>query len=104
MRPDRFPKVNDVMLAEALRQILPLAEGASREVFEKWADRAVQRADITLKMWVKQKRGRDKLLDGELPPPAKFLNAPENPDRPDPGQTIPAECRLPKRPKPTSPP
>jgi hypothetical protein len=25
MRPCRFPKVNDVMLAEALRQLLPVA-------------------------------------------------------------------------------
>jgi hypothetical protein len=31
MRPDRFPKVNDVMLAEALRQIFPLAEQKARE-------------------------------------------------------------------------
>ena len=85
------------MLAEALRQILPLAEQASREVFEKWADRAVQRASIALTMWTKQERERAKRLDGELPPPAKFLNAPENPDRPDLGQTIPVECRRAKR-------
>jgi hypothetical protein len=32
MRPDSFPKVNDVMLAEAIRQLLPLAERSAKEI------------------------------------------------------------------------
>jgi hypothetical protein len=98
MRPDRFPKVNDVMLAEALRQLLPLAEKAAKEINERWAVGALQRADITLAMWVRQGRGRAKQLDGSLPPHAAgFWNVVDNPEHPDPGQSVPVECQRPKR-------
>jgi hypothetical protein len=90
MRPDRFPEVNDVMLAEAIRQLLPLAERASREINERWADRAVQRAEMALTMWVRQERGRAKLLDGALPPHARFLTRQRIPNIPTPDKP----CRL----------
>jgi hypothetical protein len=101
MRPDRFPKVNDVMLAEAMRQILPLAKEAAGLFNERWAVSSVQRADLMLNMWVRQGRGRKKRLDGPLPEPAKgFWNVTDNPDHRDPGQSVPSECVRPSRKKP----
>jgi hypothetical protein len=98
MRPDRFPIVNDVMLAEAIRQILPLAKEAAGLFNERWAVSSVQRADILLNMWVRQGRGRKKQLGGPLPEPAKgFWNVTDNPDHPDPGQSVPPECQSPSR-------
>ena len=98
MRPDRFPIVNDVMLAEAVRQILPLAKEAAGLFNENWAVSSVQRADILLNMWVRQGRGRRKRLDGPIPEPAMgFSNVTDNPDHPDPGQSVPPECQRPSR-------
>ena len=94
MRPDRFPKVNDVMLAEALRQLIPVAESGVRVLKTTRAVRCFRRAELALEMWTRQERGRAKKLDGPLPPRPRpfegdFLDDPANPD---PGQTIPAEC------------
>jgi hypothetical protein len=72
-------KINDVMPAEAMRQILPLAERAAREVSERWAVSANFRAKFVLEVWTRQERGRAKT------------------EHPDPGQSVPEECRRPKR-------
>jgi hypothetical protein len=86
------------MLAEAIRQLLPVADHAAHEINESWAVGAVQRADMVLAMWTRQRRGRSSRLDGRLPDPAKgFFDVVDNPNRPDPGQTIPPECKRPSR-------
>ena len=43
---------------EALRQLLPLAESAAKEINERWAVGAVQRADMALGKW-SNKRGNE---------------------------------------------
>jgi hypothetical protein len=96
MRPDRFPKVNDVMLAEALRQVFQLAEHRAREINETWATNPIWRAHLILDMWARQERGRKQKLGGPIPPyPDHFPTVRDNPDRPDPGIAIPDECQRP---------
>jgi hypothetical protein len=101
MRPDRFPKVNDVVLAEALRQLLPVAQEGVRALRTMNAYMPLTRAHLMLEMWVRQERGRAKKLGGELPSQrglgVKDLS--EDPNNPDPGQIIPEECERPKRPR-----
>jgi hypothetical protein len=58
LRPDRFPKVNDVMPAEALRQLLPVAEFGVRALKAKHAVAPFRRAEVALGMWTRQERGR----------------------------------------------
>jgi hypothetical protein len=97
MRPGRFPKVNDVILAEALRQLIPVAESGVRASMTHNAVMAFRRAEMMLDMWTRQERGRIKKLGGPLPPIVR-LEGPFNEDRnnPDPGQMIPEECERPK--------
>jgi hypothetical protein len=64
MRPGRFPKVNDVILAEALRQLIPVAESG---VSTHNSLMAFRRAQTVLDMWVRQERGRVEKLGGPLP-------------------------------------
>jgi hypothetical protein len=97
-RPGRFPKVNDVMLAEALRQLIPVAEFGVRTLKTNNAVMPFRRAEIVLDMWVRQERGRVKTLGGSLPPTPRFeYQFFEDPNNPDPGQIVPAECQRPKR-------
>jgi hypothetical protein len=97
MRPGRFPKVNDVILAEALRQLIPVAESGVRASMTHNAAMAFRRAEMLLDMWARQERGRIKKLGGPLPPIVRLENvSPEDPNNPDPGQTIPADCERPK--------
>lgn len=104
-RPDRFPKVNDVMLAEALRQLLPVAEIGVRSERTNGNVGPFRRAELMLRMWTRQERGRAKKLGGPIPPSNEmnfnFTDDPANPDR---GQTVPAECERPKRSKRKAPP
>lgn len=91
MRHDKFPKVNDVMLAEALRQIIPAAgDGVIAKKSGSYIQ-AFRRAELVLAMWVKQERGREKQLGGPLPSSPKF-SLKFIQDGRDAGQTIPAEC------------
>lgn len=93
MRPSRFPKVNDVMLAEALRQLLPVADSGVRAVKTERAYKPYRRAEIVLEMWTRQERGRLKKLDGPLPVRNGFgFSLAPDPAHADTGQTIPAEC------------
>lgn len=100
-RPDRFPKVNDVMLAEALRQLIPVAETAVRSERTNGNVGPFRRAEIILSMWTRQERGRAKKLGGPLPPTAAFpdFTFTDDPANPDQGQTVPADCERPKRAK-----
>ena len=102
MRPDRFPVVNDVMLAEALRQLIPVAEFGVRALKTVNAVRPYRRAGDVLEMWARQERGRRKKLGGPLPalPSFPYSHFFEDPAHPDPGQIVPAECERPKRPRP----
>jgi hypothetical protein len=107
MRPARFPKVNDVILAEALRQLIPVAESSVRASKTHNAVMAFRRAEMMLDMWTRQERGRIKKLGGPLPPIVR-LEGPfdEDSNNPDPGQIIPADCERPKpirRKKPAAP-
>ena len=72
MRPSRFPLVTDAVLAEALRQLLPIAAETSVPSWTAW--RAHSRALTILEMWCRQDRKRFKLLEGPLPPPCGFIN------------------------------
>jgi hypothetical protein len=97
MRPDRFPKVNDVMLAEALRQVLATPQGSGRVM-------PMIRAHTVLEMWLRQLRGRAQLLDGPLPPKIELpRGAAEADESDDPGQTIPVEAVRPNRPRRSTP-
>lgn len=101
MKPSTFPKVNDIMLAEALRQLIPVAEAGVRATKGQGV-RPYRRAEEVLDMWVRQERGRKKKVDGPLPKvpvfdPAELVCA--GPDEADPGQSVPVECRRPKRPR-----
>lgn len=104
MSPDRFAIVNDVMLAEALRQLLPVAEAGVRALKTHRAAGPFRRAEIVLDLWVRQEPGRRKKLDGPLPQVPRFHDllppstAYEEKDD-DPGQTIPPECKRPPRPR-----
>ena len=98
MRPDRFPKVNDVMLAEAMRQLIPVAEFGVRALKTVRSVRPFRRAETMLNMWSRQERGRLKKLGGPLPPVPRFdYDFFEDPAHPDPGQIVPAECERPKK-------
>lgn len=97
MRPGRFPKVNDVMLAEALRQMIPVAEFGVRALKTANAVGPYRRAETLLDMWVRQERGRLKKLGGELPQVVRFnCRFFEDNKNPDPGQIVPADCERPK--------
>jgi hypothetical protein len=97
MRPSRFPRVNDVMLAEAMRQILPLAATGMTVTAVFHHRSQVMRAEVVLDMRTRQERGRIKSLGGPLPkleyPPFNEVAS----DIPDPGQIIPVECQRPSR-------
>jgi hypothetical protein len=87
------PKINETMLAEALRQLVPLAETAARAVGRSWATRPVQRAVAVLNLWIEQDTTRIKQLDGPVPDQITFAGVVDELARPDPGQTIPPDCR-----------
>lgn len=93
MGPDRFPKVNDVMLAEAMRQLLPIAEFGLRAVKTSDLVPPFRRAETILTMWTAQRRGRLKQLDGPMPESPKF---PSDyfieVDVQDCGQIVPRQC------------
>jgi hypothetical protein len=98
-RPDRFAKVNDVMLAEALRQLLPVAETGVRKLKTANAVAPFRRAEVVLQMWARQERGRLKKLDGPLPTsPELNFKFREDRKNPDPGQKIPPECSRRRKP------
>lgn len=100
MRPDRFPIVNDVVLAEALRQLIPVAEFGVRALKTENAVGPYGRATMMLEMWARQERGRIKKLGGPVPRGSGFhFKFFEDPNNPDPGQIIPEECERPKRPR-----
>lgn len=87
-RPDRFYQVNDAILAEALRQLLPIAAKALSAENRKSVALPIVRAKTALEMWVRQGRGRKALLQGEIfqelpPSDLPFI------DDHDPGQIIP---------------
>jgi hypothetical protein len=67
MRPGRFAKVNDVMLAEALRQLLPIASYGMAATSVINHQLVVMRAEMVLDYWTRQERGRIKQLGGALP-------------------------------------
>jgi hypothetical protein len=97
MRPGRFPKVNDVILAEALRQLIPVAEAGVRVSMTYNAAMAFRRAEMMLDMWTRQERGRIKRLGGPLPGTVRLEGVlGEDPNNPDPGQMIPEECERPQ--------
>ena len=99
MRPDRFPKVNDVMLAEALRQLIPVGEFGVRALKTDNAMGPYRRAQVVLEMWTRQERGRDKKLGGPLPVSPRFeYRFFEDPVKPEPGQIVPPECERPRKP------
>ncbi len=98
MRPDQFPRVNDVMLAEAMRQLLPVAELGLHAVQTSDLIGPFRRAETVLFMWTRQQRGRERKLDGPLPPspnfpPDYFIEV----DAPETTQSIPPECKRQKR-------
>lgn len=98
MRPGRFWKVNDVMLAEALRQLIPVAEFGVRALKTDKAVMPFRRAEMILDMWARQDRQRKKQLGGPLPSVARFHCAFfEDVKNPDTGQVVPAECERPKK-------
>jgi hypothetical protein len=98
MRPDKFPKVNDVMLAEALRQLIPVAEFGVRSLKTDNAVMPFRRAEMILDMWARQDRQRKKQLGGPLPPMTRFsFTFFQDAKNPDPGQTVPSECERPRR-------
>jgi hypothetical protein len=99
MRPSRFPKVNDVMLAEALRQLLPVASHGMASTSVTNHRRVVMRAENVLDYWTRQERGRIKQLGGPLPKIEYPAYTPVATDVDDPGQVIPVECQRPPRPK-----
>jgi hypothetical protein len=47
-------RINDAMLADAIRLLLPLAERAAREINEKWAIDPVQHGELLLELWTRQ--------------------------------------------------
>jgi hypothetical protein len=99
MRPDRFPKVNDVMLAEALRRLLPVAEIAVRSEKTEEIIFPFRGAEIMLRMWIRQERGRLKKLDGPVPASPVLEGPFEDSATPYKGQSIPPECERPKKPR-----
>jgi hypothetical protein len=60
VKPVILPRINDAMLAEAIRSLLPLAERAALEINETWAINPVQRGELLLEMWTRQARGKGK--------------------------------------------
>lgn len=58
MQPDRSPKVNDLVLAEAPRRGILLAVPTEREINENWA--VIHMQVSHLHMWARQERGRKK--------------------------------------------
>jgi len=87
------PKVNETMLAEALRQLIRIAETAARTMGRSWATGPVQRAVTVLKLWIEQGSTRALQLDGPVPDQVTFSGVVDELARPDPGQTIPPDCR-----------
>jgi len=87
------PKVNETMLAEALRQLIPIAETAARTIGRSWATGPVQRAVTVLNLWIEQGSARAQQLDGPVPAQVTFSGVVDELARPDPGQTIPPGCR-----------
>jgi hypothetical protein len=85
------PKVNETMLAEALRQLIPIAETAARTIGRSWATGPVQRA-VTVLKWIQQGSARAQQLDGPVPDQVAFSGVVDELARPDPGQTIPRDC------------
>ena len=99
MRPSRFPRVTDAVLAEALRQLIPIAQEGVAALNTSKAFGPLARAHLVLEMWCRQERGRKKLLAGPLPAERFWPNlTPDDPCDPDPGQNIPAALWPPSRP------
>jgi hypothetical protein len=94
----RNPRINEVMLAEAVRQLLPLAEFGLRAVKTSDLLLPFRRAEYVLNAWVHQGRGRTKMLDGPLPKKPIF-NAGYfiEVECEDTAHSIPVECLRPKR-------
>ena len=86
-------KVNEMMRAEALRQLMPIAETAARTIGRSWATGPVQRAVTVLNLWIEQGTARAEQLNGPVPDQVTFSGVVDELARPDPGQTIPRDCR-----------
>jgi hypothetical protein len=98
MRPSRFPVVNDEFLAEALRQLIPVAQEGVAAVRTHEAAAPLLRAHIALEMWCRQKRGRAKLLGGPLPEHRYFPDiAQPDPTKPQSVQIIRTRPNPPRR-------
>jgi hypothetical protein len=94
----RYPKINDAMLAEALRQLLPVAELGLRSVKTSDLLGPFRRAERVLGLWEEQKPGRAAKLDGPLPrtpsfPEGYFIVV----DDEYYGGSVPPECERPSR-------
>ena len=87
------PKVKETMLAEAPRQPIPIAETAARTIGRSWATGPVQRAVTVLNLLIEQGSARALQLDGPVPDQVRFSGVVDERARPDPGQTIPPDCR-----------
>ena len=81
------------MLAEALRQLIPIAETAARTRGRSWATGPVQRAVTVLNLLIERGSARALQLDGPVPDQVTFSGVVDELARPDPGQTIPPDCR-----------
>jgi hypothetical protein len=101
MRLPKFPLVNDDFLAEALRQLIPVAQEGVAAVKTYEAAAPLLRAHIALEMWCRQKRGRAKLLGGPLPEQRDFPDiAPPDPTKPQSVHIIRTAPRPPRTRKP----
>ncbi len=87
------PKVKAAMLPEELRQIIPIAETGARSIGRSWATGPLQRAVAVLNLWIEQGSVRAEQLDGPVPDQVTFSGVVDELARPDPGQTIPRDCR-----------
>ena len=87
------PKVNAAMLPEELRQIIPIAETVARSIGRSWATGPVQRAVTVLNLLIERGSARALQLDGPVPDQVRFSGVVDERARPDPGQTIPPDCR-----------
>lgn len=65
-RPDRFAEVNDVMLAESLRQLLPVVVHGVKAACTTDVISDYKAAEKVLRAWVMQGHGREERLGGRL--------------------------------------
>ena len=88
------PKVNAAMLPEELRQIIPIAETCSSEHRSVVGDRPAptRRCSAEFMDRTRHSQGCEQ-LDGPVPDQVTFSGVVDELARPDPGQTIPRDCR-----------